>query len=471
VRKTFFLIFIILLTFLFFCSENTKSEYNTATLYGTVYGINDANKLDVLSGAQIDLQNYFVQAYSDQQGEYQISLELGDEIQQINVQILASKAGYESGSTLITAKKGESVKVPDITLKKIFVYDTSDIDPNRKSGEAAHIEVYGSHSQHIYVLSSGLQETARINFIVRDSKGIPVDEDHKANVKFEILDGPEGGEYLDPDNMTTENGLVFTVLNSGIVAGPLQLQAWLTTASGKNIYTFPIRLAIYGGLPDPIHFSTAVHRLNIAGLKYLGILDEVTAYVGDQYSNPVAPGTVVYFSTDYGIVDGSAVTDEMGQATVNFMSAFPLPPNPLDSSFVHITSWTYSDTIGQRIIKDRARILLSDQTAPIAVSPTSFTYSAINNPINFNYTVRDIWGNPIVGGSKIEVSATDGDLFGDINIDLLDTQYSGPGTTQFNFTWAPGENLEAPQVYINIKVTTPENGNGYRSVNIIGTRQ
>jgi len=83
----------------------------------------------------------------------------------------------------------------------------------------------------------------------------------------------------------------------------------------------------------------------------------------------------------------------------------------------------------------------------------------------------DIWGNPVVGGSKIEVSATDGDLFGDINIDLLDTQYSGPGTTRFNFTWAPGENLEAPQVYINIKVTTPENGNGYRSVNIIGTRQ
>lgn len=469
--KTFFFIFILLLPFLFFCSDTTKNEYNTATLYGTVFGLNEANQLDVLSGAQIDLQDYFVQAYSNQQGEYQLSIELSDEIQQKNVQILASKAGYESGSALITAKKGESVKVPDVTLKKIFVQDTSDIDPNRKSGEAAHIEVYGSHSQHIYVMSSGLQETARINFIVRDSKGVPIDDDHQTMVYFKILEGPDGEEYLDPDSMLTENGLIYTVLNSGIVAGPVQIQASATNDSGQSIYTFPIRIAIFGGLPDPIHFSVALKYLNIAGLKYLGILDEVTAFVGDKYSNPVAPGTVVYFSTDYGIVDGSAVTDEMGRATVNFISAYPQPPNPMESSFVHVTGWTYSDTMGQRVITDKARILLSDQTAPILVNPQSFNYGTTNTPVNFSYVISDIWGNPIVGGSKIEVNATDGDLFGDINIEMLDTQYSGPGTTNFNFTWAPGTNLESPQVYINIKVTTPEHGNGYRSINVIGTKQ
>ena len=48
---------------------------------------------------------------------------------------------------------------------------------------------------------------------------------------------------------------------------------------------------------------------------------------------------------------------------------------------------------------------------------------------------------------------------------------SGPGTTRFSFTWTPGDSLEAPQVYITIKVETPDKGNGYRSVHVLGTKQ
>lgn len=470
-QKICFILVLFVLQIIFSCSDSTQSTYNKATIYGTIYGIDEDNQLAVISGAQVDVENYPSQTYTDQNGEYQISLELSDDIDQVNIQVLVSKAGFETGSARITAQKSQTVKVPDITLRKIFDQDTTVFDPDIKSGEARHIQVHGSHTQHIYVMSSGLQETARINFIVLDSKGVPIDEDHQTMVYFKILEGPDGGEYLDPDSMLTENGLIYTVLNSGIIAGPVQIQASAITDSGRCIYTFPIRIAIFGGLPDPIHFSVALKYLNIAGLKYLGILDEVTAFVGDKYSNPVTPGTVVYFSTDYGIVDGSAVTDEMGRATVNFISAYPQPPNPMESSFVHVTGWTYSDTMGQRVITDKARILLSDQTAPILVNPQSFNFGTTNTPVNFSYVITDVWGNPIVGGSKIEVKATDGDLFGDINIEMLDTQFSGPGTTNFNFTWAPGTNLESPQVYINIKVTTPEHGNGYRSINIIGTKQ
>ena len=47
-------------------------------------------------------------------------------------------------------------------------------------------------------------------------------------------------------------------------------------------------------------------------------------YVGDKYSNPVRPGTSVYFETTHGIIEGSDLTDSLGRATVTlFNSAFP----------------------------------------------------------------------------------------------------------------------------------------------------
>jgi hypothetical protein len=386
----------------------------------------------------------------------------------------ASKAGYTPSTTNVTIKKGEVTYIPDLTLKEMVNdtsgNDTTVIDTGRVSGGAAHIEIFGDHVQHIYVQGVGLTETARIEFLVTDAQGVPVDEDHKVTVHFAILSGPNGGEYVDPDTMTTHYGRVYTVLNSGIIAGPVQLRAWFTE-NGQTVSTIPVRIAIYGGLPDPAHFSLAAEVVNIAGLRFHGLIDRVTAFVGDKYSNPVAPGTVVYFSSDYGIVDGSAETDEMGRATVDFMTAAPLPPNPQDSAFAHIVGWTYRDTLLENTITTRTRILLTDHTAPIQVTPSSFTYDETNTPINFTYVVQDIWGRPLVHDSKIQVTATDGDLYGDTNIILEDTQVSGPGTTEFSFSWAPGDSLQAPQVYINIKVTTPGQGNGYRSVNILGVKQ
>ena len=72
--------------------------------------------------------------------------------------------------------------------------------------------------------------------------------------------------------------------------------------------------------------------------------------------------------------------------------------------------------------------------------------------------------------SIISVSASDGEVQGDTQIKMLDSRYSGNGTTDFNFVWAPGDSLEAPQVYISITVTSPPDGNGSRSINISGVK-
>jgi hypothetical protein len=126
--------------------------------------------------------------------------------------------------------------------------------------------------------------------------------------------------------------------------------------------------------------------------------------------------------------------------------------------------------MSESLISSAARVLLTDNTAPIQVDPSTFTYNDTNTPVSFNYVVSDVWGRPLVGDSKIVVTATDGSVFGDADVTLQDTQASGPGFTNFSFTWAPGDSLQAPQVYVNIKVTTPSDGNGYKSVHVLGTK-
>ena len=465
-RKIFFFILISLIPFIFSCSDGTKSESDTATISGVVYGLDNDQILAPLSNALISAQGYLVQTTSNINGEYQLNLELEDDLPN-TISIRASKAGYIYDLAEVSAQNGYTVQAPDITLRSLA--DTTEITTPGESGDAAHIEVNGFHQQHIYVMGAGLQETAKINFIVKDADGVPVDEEHSVLVHFSIIGGPGGGELVSPDTMTTSSGLCYTVLNSGIKAGAVQLKA-TASVNGNTISTIPVRIVIYGGLPDDAHFSLSANRVNIAGLRFLGLLDNITAFVGDKYSNPVAPGTVVYFSSDYGIVDGSSETDEMGRATVRFMTAAPLPPNPEDSAFVHITGWTYNDINTENLISTKTRVLLTDNTAPITIMPTTFTYNNSNIPIDFVYTVSDIWGRPLVADSKIQVLSTDGQLLGDTDVITEDTQGFGPGTTFFNFTWTPGDSLDAPEVAISIKVTTPSDGNGYQSARIVGSK-
>ena len=156
----------------FSCSDSTKTNKDLATVKGTVYGLQTDNQIFPVSGSLITVENFYAQTHSGTDGHYEFSIELDSDVDQATVKINASKAGYETSSASLVAKKGEVVEVPDITLKKILNdttgSDTTGTDTTHVSGEAAHIEVYGSHVQHIYVLGSGLAETARIYFLLTD---------------------------------------------------------------------------------------------------------------------------------------------------------------------------------------------------------------------------------------------------------------------------------------------------------------
>jgi hypothetical protein len=471
-RTIIFILGIIILLMMSCKTEVSDVSEQLTILKGSVYYLNEEDQPTPLYNALVSLKNLYALPDScDADGKYEIRVNLEEEIL-LNLE--ASHVGFHPEQIDVYAKPGEEISIPDITLRSVLEDSVIDIEgPPIPSGDAAHIEINEFHLAHIYVTGCGMIENTRIDFKVFDDQGRLVDQNHAVTVHFSLFNGPGGGEYIAPDTMVTEKGLVYTVLNSGTIAGPVQVQAWMVV-NDIMISSIPVRIAIYGGLPDKEHFSLALEKVNIAGLKYKGLTNNVTAFVGDKYSNPVAPGTIVYFSTDFGIIDGAGITDGLGRAVTTYINADPLPPNPVDSAFVHITGWTYGDTLfSHEILSARARLLLTASTI-ISVDPVTFTFSrtdSLTGKVEFSYRVADIYQRPLVGGTSVKVETKQGEIAGDIDFVLEDGQAPGPvaGYTDFTFRWSPGKKIDYNYVALSISVTSPEAGNGSGYYNIFGT--
>ncbi|MHC4271618.1 MAG: hypothetical protein ACYST2_04820, partial [Planctomycetota bacterium] len=81
----------------------------------------------------------------------------------------------------------------------------------------------------------------------------------------------------------------------------------------------------------------------------------------------------------------------------------------------------------------------------------------------FSYTLRDQNGNPLVEGTRIEVKTSNGEVSGDSDFTMEDTQ--SRVATQFSFVLEntqPDSNL-VKNATVTIKVTS-QNGNSSRSV-------
>lgn len=387
-------------------------------------------------------------------GKYSITFKI---TKSIDVKVIASKENYKGDTITVFAVPGRTIDVPSLKIEKIKITTTS--------GLPASIVLVHQTFASIGVRESGDNETTTLTFEVRDSSGNPIDITKSVTVNFTLGANPGGGLFIDPPSKkTNSDGRVSVNITSGTVAGVVQIIAEINLGT-KIIRSKPVNVAIHGGLPDYNHFSLASEYLNFPGLVEYGLFNKISAYVGDKYSNPVKPNTVVYFSTTGGIIQGSAQTDEMGIATVNLMSALPIPIHPtLGPGFATITASTGDEnnqTISRNII-----VLFSGYPSNLSVSPTTFSIPNGGSQ-NFVYTVADGNGNPIASGNTISVTV-EGNVKaqGDININMPDTQ--SRGWTNFSFTVLdadPTKNELSP-VTIKIEVDGP---NGKNSITITGT--
>lgn len=360
---------------------------------------------------------------ADDEGRFQFNVDVDSTME---LRLVATKDGYGNASTQVLALAGRQVSVPSLRINKTSAEEL-------ESGKASNILLLDQSAQSIGVMESGSREVVTVTFQLTDSLGRPVILNNAANVDFSLGVQPGGGEFIYPTTAKTDNnGKVTVNLSSGTRAGVVQIVAQ-STLDGKTIRSLPVSVAIHGGHPDQTHFSIAPSSFNFPGLRRYGLENPISIIVGDEFGNPVKPGTAVYFTTDGGIVEGSVLTDLQGRGNVQLISANPLP----NDGIARITASTADKD--QQIVTSQTAVVFSGFPV-VGVEPSSALLGQ-----SYTLHVADANGNPLAGGTQItvRVEGTKVKAVGHTNVRLDDTAFiggltyghvaRGPGITQFTF--------------------------------------
>jgi hypothetical protein len=397
--------------------EPTPTDSNFVIITGVIENYLTNEKLDTAYVRVVGKSLYLV---TNSEGKF--SGKYGLDSSQ-NLTIIVSKPGYKSDTLKFYALLKTTINLGTIRLVPVATVSTS-------SGEASSIYLFSQSSTSIGVRNSGSLETGRMTFQVVDSLGRNLTFTKKVLVTFKIVAPLGGGEYISPNAVYSDTaGQVVCVLTSGTRAGTVQIVAEIILPN-RVITSMPVTYAIHGGLPDQLHFSVAPNKLNVPGWIIFGVEDEISAYVGDKYSNPVRIGTPVYFSSTGGLIQGSDITDDKGIATVNLITAEPRPVHPVfGPGFAEITATTNDEN--NQIITAKTYVLFSGYPI-ISISPVNFSIPNMGTQ-TFTYYVKDLNDNPIASGNTIAVSVQGEDLKfdGDVNITMPDTR--SKSWTQFSF--------------------------------------
>ncbi len=390
---------------------------------------------------------------TDADGMYEFELELDTTL---DVRVIVSKEGFVADTLTSHAIPERDIDFPDTKLltEEEFEEDV-EIDPDvEPSGPPASIELMNASHESIVVQGSGNTEQAHFDFAVTDSEGRRVTPDHEAEINFSLGSAPGGGENISPEStLLDDQGEATAVLTSGTVSGNVQIVAEVQHDEG-TVRSEPIRIAIHGGLPNEDHFTLQREPYNVTYVKPDQNPSDISVILGDQYSNPVQPGTSVYFSSTGGVIDGSAQTDDQGRAGVQLTPSSPVPSDGIAT----VTAQTA--THNNENLEKEIDVIFSGPPQ-IEVSPESFFIENMSDQ-TFEYSVTDENGHPMVNGTQIsvEVEAEDIEVIGDVDvtIDSEDVE-SRQGLTDFSFNVAGTneEPLDRP-VFITIEVEGP-NGN------------
>lgn len=458
---------------------------------GEAFEANDGNETIIVSGKVIDqsnsqpIANAFVEITSpaenqqstttDSTGQYSFTLEASGSA---SLTLSVSKPNFEPFSQTINVSPGS-----DFTGINLELTSSSDDGTDDGNGEvggepagAAAIVLTGSSLQAINIAETGDVVSAPFTFQVQDSAGRALNAESSTEVQFRLLSSPGGGEQMVPTTATTDaQGNVTTTLFSGNTAGAVKIQAFIEREDiGLTIKSSPVVIAIHGGFPDLEHFSIGTANANFEGYSINNLRNTISVIVGDKYSNPVKPGTVVYFETTGGIIQGSGQTDADGVVEVDLISGEPRPNDNIAGSggrpgYATVTASTVDEN--DNPISKEVNIVFSTSAASIDASPLTFDLQP-NGGTSFNYTVTDLNGNPMATGTQISVSAEGIELSGDTDVTLGNNLFPGPGATEFAFSIRDidDESDDPAALTIQISVTSPS-GNTTIFSGISGTRR
>ncbi|HCA82111.1 MAG TPA: hypothetical protein DEP53_20470, partial [Bacteroidetes bacterium] len=350
------------------------------------------------------------------------------------------------------------------TFPGFVLADTNAVPPifgpsTSQSGYASSLTLLGVSAQEISVTGTGAVETTRLTFVAKDSVGTAVEIRKRAYVTFSITPsgGIGGGEFLFPTADSTDaSGQVSTTFNAGNRAGVVQIVA-RANVSGRIIQSTPVRLTIFGGLPDLAHFTASLSRVNMSGWREEpGTVGTVSVQVGDKFGNPVQPGTALYFTTTGGLVQASARTDALGGATVGLMGGNPFPSDGGLAGMGHVTVHTVGEG-GVSIQKDIPFLFSGAPRVALSNVPNDTVKIFDGASFDVDYVVADVNGNPLSQGHTISVTASGQGaggllLSGDVNVLTPDTQ-DKTNFTRYRFRIADNVSNGGPSGEFAISVT------------------
>ncbi len=377
----------------------------------------------------------------------------------------------------------------------------------------------------IWVKETGNVDQTTISATVLGITGQPVG--NNIGVKFSILNGPGGGETIEPssifplesDIIKTVDGKADAYIRSGIKSGTIQIRAILTDF--PNVAAQTTNIVIRSGPPymwideqnvnHVIPHSTLLVQVGKHNVAFGNPVQEIKVSIlfGDKYNNPVEDGTAVYFTTTGGIITTDATTNDKGQTAVILQNGYPFPyletddvnqmttccvPNPNDPNVMldlYIPDFEGSligNTMGTTTDNDGIAVLLAytwgqDQNGRrikvwsaglVVFSSAIHTFTAIADKSTLkvgestaiHIRLFDIHGNPVAAGSTLNASATKGSL-SETSL-IPSTEDYGYGTTFFSTRLTndlkPGEDQPTNSV-VTIELDSP-NGNQKVSVNV-----
>lgn len=443
--KAIFYLLPVILVFTYFGCKDNPADPGTETGEGelTVNGsVIDNTSGDPLSGVNI-LLLYGSESetrITNTQGNFSAELEL---LKVEEVAIISSLKGYHTDTSVVTVSGGNNLNV-NIKLQQKTV--GSDV-----AGEPSSIVLLSTSAQSIGVKESGSVETAIVTFEVRDSSGNAINIDNSVWVDFSLGGSPGGGEFISPTSVKTDNsGKAVVTVSSGTKAGVIQFVARINS-NGINIESKPVNIAIHGGHPDENHLTVYPEYVNLPGLYLAGFEGKIIALVGDKYANPVKPLTAVYFTTSHAVIEGSALTNDLGKGEVTLVTGNPLPSD----GWVTVTMSTADENY--ETISASTNVLFSGET--IITAPETFNDIPYLGETTVNFSIHDYPGHPIAHNNRVTVELVEGEgvqLTGDISFTTVDT--ADPDAVHYKFK-IKGTDEEEPlgtrTVAVNIKVTGP----------------
>ena len=453
-------------------------QEDNVVIQGTVTQESTGNALENAT-VQITSPQEFSDIFSrtDSDGNYS----LGDfAVESVtDLTLSASATDFVTESRLLKVAPGDNIAAFDFELAEEGADDGDDEgdgDDEEVTGEAggpAQIQLVNVTTPNINVAETGGITSTTFTFEVQDSAGRVVDNNHE--ISFEIIRGPGGGEYITPEiGFTNSSGRVTSNLVSGDSSGTVRIEAVIERPDvGITIRSSPVIVSISSGFPHANNFNVAPRVFNFDAYNYLNEAhtNNITVSIGDLKGNPVKAGTAVYFSaSNGGLVNGSAVTNENGYATVNLAANGSAPQT-------HPDGVGFIDVIAQTVDKDNnyiektTTLLLSDPRDPImTINPTTINVPHQGGQ-SFQFTITDRNGYPMAAGSQISVSVGEGLVAnGDTEFELGDFFTPGPGRTEFGFVVddTDDQNSDVVNTSLTVTITTPS---GFtKSLTINGTR-